>query len=307
MQYLVSVENTSYFYWQLELLIESFAMKGIEDDLVVAVADNDSQKIGGFSANIIRHRNKFVHPNEGRRLGYLPINRIAAIRYAIASGMLKFPFALVHSDMVVRRPLEDFGGEIPSVIVNNFDDIGTDEELVKKEMAADLQGLAESRGVEVKDLPVVPFFSAPIVFNGAFKSISDIFFARLQANLMTFLERRGPEFPCERAAWELTLAESFQYCRISGQFMSSSMTFDSDAADFIHYKTGMLPVFHKKFYRYEDGTYLVGQGPFETLMEHNPTVNTDFIQKVIKSYSDSRVRKFRQMRDRQTSHANAHD
>lgn len=305
MQYLVSVENTSYFYWQLELLIESFSMLGIEDKLVVAIAENDAQKMGGFSANIIRHKNKFIHPNEGRRLDYLPVNRIAAIQYAIASGMLEFPFALIHSDMVIRRPLEDVGGEAPSVVVNNLEDVGSDEEAVKAEIEPALKNLAESRGVEVKDLPIVPFFSAPVVFNKAFKSISDVFFARLQANLMTFLGKKGNGFPCEKAAWELTLAESFQYCYISGRFMASPLVFDSDAADLIHYKSGILPVFHKKFYKYEDGTYLAGQGPFETLMENNPTINTDFVQRVIKSYAESRVKKFRQMRERQTSRADA--
>lgn len=307
MHYIVSVENTSYFYWQLELLIESFSMLGIEDKLVVALAENDSQKMGGFSANIIRHRNKFIHPNEGRRLEYLPVNRLAAVKYAVNSGMLDFPFALIHADMVIRKPLEGFDGDLPSVVVNNFEDIGSDEDAAKKEIAQDLDILAENRGVPVGDLPIVPFFSAPVVFNKAFKSISEVFFTRLESNLMMILGRRGPEFPCEKAAWELTLAESFQHCYISGKFMSSSLVFDSDDTNFIHYKNGILPVFHKKFYKYEDGNYLTGQGPFETLLEHNPTVNTDFMQKVIKSYADGRARKFRQMRERQTSRADARD
>lgn len=307
MQYFVSVENTSYFYWQLELLIESFAMQGLQDSLVVAVAENDSQKVGGFSANIVRHRNKFVHPNDGRRLGYLPINRVAAIQYALANDLLDFPFALVHADMVMRKPLEEFDDDVPSITVNNFDDAGPDERAVKKEIASDLTRLAEIREVKEEDVPTLPFFSAPIVFNKAFKSISNVFFARLQENLLTMIYRKGGDFPCEKASWELTLAESFQHCVISGKFMSSSLMLDSDAANFIHYRSGILPVFHKNFYKYDGGSFLVGQGPFETLMEHNPTVNTDYVQRVIKSYADTRVRKFRQNRERQTSHEDARD
>lgn len=306
MQYFVSVENASYFYWQLELLIESFNMLGLGDRLVVAMAENDSQKVGGFSSNIVRHANKFVHPNEGREKGYLPLNRVGAIRYALAYGALEFPFALVHSDMVVRRPLEEPADELPCVVLNNFDDYPpSEEDVVKMEIGSDLDRLAAERGVERGDVPTVPFFSPPVVFNRAFGSISDVFFSRLQNNMISLLERRGASFPCEKAAWELTLTESFQHCSVSGRFMSAPLMFDSDTPSFIHYRTGIPPVFHKKFYRFEDGVYLAGQGPYETIMENNPTVGTDFLQRVVKSYSESRSRWFRTRPERQTCHADA--
>jgi hypothetical protein len=306
MQYFVSVENTSYFYWQLELLIESFNMLGIGDSLVVAMAENDSQKVGGFSSNIVRHANKFVHPNEGRERGYLPLNRVGAIRYALAYGALEFPFALIHADMVARRPLEEPGDELPCVVLNNFDDHPpAEEDVVKMEIGGDLERLAEERGVERADVPTVPFFSPPVVFNGAFGSISEVFFARLQNNMISLLERRGASFPCEKAAWELTLTESFQHCSVSGRFMSAPLMFDSDSPSFIHYRTGIPPVFHKKFYRFEDGVYLAGQGPYETIMENNPTVGTDFLQRVVRSYSESRSRWFRTRPESQTCHADA--
>lgn len=306
MQYFVSVENTSYFYWQLELLIESFNMLGIGDSLVVAMADNDSQKVGGFSSNIVRHENKFVHPNEGRERGYLPLNRVAAIRYALAYGVLEFPFVLVHADMVARRALDEPGGDLPCVTVNNFDDYPpSEEDVVKKEIDSDVASLAEERGIEAKDVPTVPFFSPPVAFNKPFKSISDVFFSRLQNNMASLLERRGASFPCEKAAWELTLTESFQHCSVSGRFMSAPLMFDSESPDLIHYRTGIPPVFHKKFYRFEDGNYLAGQGPYETILENNPTVGTDFLQKVVRSYAESRSRWFRRIHERRTYPADA--
>jgi hypothetical protein len=308
MQYFVSAENTSYFYWQLELLIESFAMHGLERNLLVALAENDSQKIGGFSSNLVRHEAKFVHPNEGREMGYLPLNRVSSIRYALAYGVLKFPFALIHSDMVMRNPLDDLGGERPTVTLNNLEDNPlSEEDAVKREIEQDLRKLAEERGLAFEDLPKVPFLSPPIIFNKNFESISDVFFARLQTNMISILERRGASFPCERAAWELTLTESSQHCSVSGKFLSAPLLFDSEEANFIHYKTGIPPVFHKRFYRYEDGSYFAGQGPYETLLEHNPSVNTDFVQKVIKSYADSRSKQVKKRPARQTCHADADD
>lgn len=306
MQYFVSAENTSYFYWQLELLIESFAMLGLQDSLVVAMAENDSQKIGGFSSNLVRHRNKFVHPNEGRHMGYLPLNRVGSIRYALAYGLLDFPFALIHADMVMRRPLEEPKGDNPEVIVNNFEDYPmSEEEIVKSEIAPDLSRLAEERGVPAQELPKIPFLSAPIVFNAPFKSVSEVFFSRLQNNVLSIADRKGPSFPCEKAAWEVTLTESFQHCSVTGKFMSAPILFDSDEANFVHYRTGIPPVFHKKFYRYEDGVYLSGQGPYDTLLEHNPSVGTDFVQRVIRSYADGRSKQVRRRPVHQTCHADA--
>lgn len=306
MQYFVSAENTSYFYWQIELLIQSFAMLGLEDSLVIGMADNDSQKIGGFSSNLVRHYNKFVHPNEGRHTGYLPLNRVGAIRYALAYGLLKFPFALIHADMVMRRPLDEHESGTPEVVLNNFDDYSAaEEEMVKGEIRDKLGDLAEDRGVSQEELPGVPFISPPIVFNESFGSIAEVFFSRLQTNMIDLADRKGPSFPCEKAAWELTLIESFQHCSVTGKFMSAPLLFDSDSANFVHYRTGIPPVFHKRFYRYEEGVYLVGQGPYDTLLEHNPSLGTDFMQKVVKSYADGRSKQVRLRPGRQTCPSDA--
>lgn len=302
MQYFVSAENTTYFYWQLELLIESFFMNNMGGDLLVAFAENDSQKILGFSSNLLRLNGKFVHPNEGREIGYLPINRVSSIRYALAYKALKFPFALIHSDMVMRKPIDDPTEDMPSVTLNNFDDhLDAEERLVKEEIRENLASLAEERGVDMEALPSVPFLSMPMVFNKSFENIAEVFFAKLQTNMISILKNKGASFPCEKAAWELTLAESFQHCSIAGRFMSAPMLFDSDAPNFIHYRSGIPPVFHKKFYRYENAVYLTGQGPYDTLMEHNPTVGTDYVQSVVRSYVKRRSSPFRPVRGRQTS------
>lgn len=307
MQYFVSAENTSYFYWQLELLIESFAMLGVEDSLVIALAENDSRKTGGFSTNLVKHKNKFVHPNTGRDKGYLPLNRIEAIRYALAYGALDFPFALIHADMVLKRPIEEPKSEFPLIVLNNFDESMGEEEAVKGEIKGPIQELAESRGVEFESIPKVPFLSPPTVFNKAFSSISEVFFSKVQVNMTDIVMRRGVDFPCEKAAWELAISESFQHCEVTGRFMAAPLLFESDDVNLIHYKAGIPPVFHKKFYKYEEGNYFAGQGPYETLVENNPTVCTDYMQAVIKSYVNNRAKAFRPDRERQTSHADARD
>jgi len=287
MQYFVSAENSSYFYWQLELLIESFLMQGIEKNLVIGLAENNSQKIRGFSSNLVKHQNKFVHPNEGGEEGYPPLNRIGSLRYALAYGMLKFPFALIHADMILRSPLElSEDDDNYGIILNNYEETSNEELSQVKEVVDPLvEKIAEERNVSIDEIPKIPYVSPPIIFNAPFEYISSSFFAKMQANEIKLLTDRGPKFPCERAAWEMAMAESFQHFGIRGKFMSASLLHGEENINFIHYKNGIPPVFSKKFYNFSHGTFFSGMGPYETLLEHNPSVNTNFLHQVIRSYN----------------------
>jgi hypothetical protein len=286
MQYFVSAENSSYFYWQLELLIESFLMQGLEKNLIIGLAENESQKIRGFSSNLVKYGNKFMHPNEGSERGYPPVNRALALRHAIAHKALKFPFVLIHADMILRNPVSIGEGEDNyGVIINNYEDFSAGEEnSIKEEISPAIKRLCEERSIAEDELPVIPFFSAPVVFNSPFEYISETFFSKLHMNMLDILSKRDSSFPCEKAAWELTLAESSQHCSMKGKFLAAPLMFDDENINFIHYKNGIPPVFHKKFYKYEEGVYFTGQGPYDTIMEHNPTINTNYLHQVIRSY-----------------------
>lgn len=287
MQYFVSAENSSYFYWQLELLIESFLMQGLEKSLVIGLAENNDQKIRGYSSNLVKYGTKFMISNEGRDLGYLPINRVNSIRYALAHGILKFPFVMIHSDMILRNPVsvseedDNYG-----VIVNNFDELPNHEtKLVGEEVDSVVERVSKERKTDPEKITRIPFFSAPAVFNKSMEYFGDQFFSKVQAYEVVLAEKEGAGFPCERAAFEMTLVESFQHIGIRGKFMSAPMMYDGDDINFIHYRSGIPPVFHKKYFRYEHGTFFSSMGPYETIMEHNPTANTNYVQQVIRSYN----------------------
>ena len=287
MQYFVSAENSSYFYWQLELLIESFIMHGVEDSLVIGLADNDEQKIRGFSFNLVKHENKFMIPNEGRTMGYLPLNRINAIRYALAYKVLKFPFTIIHADMVLKDPISLSEDDLKyGIVINNMNELPESETtLVKEEVDSFVDTLAEESKVDKKDILRVPFFASPAIFNKDFEQFSDPFFSKVQVHENRLISERGSNFPCERTSWEMALTEVSQYVGVKGKFMCAPMVYDNDEVNFIHYKSGIPPVFHKKYFKYEKETFHASAaGPYETIMEHNPTKNTDYVHKVIKSY-----------------------
>lgn len=292
MQYFVSIENSSFFYWQVELLIESFVMHGLQDQLVIAIAENDGQKLRGYSSNLVKYGRKFMHPNFGRESGHLPLNRIVSLRSAVSDGTLGFPFAVIHSDMVMKKPFDsesldaDYG-----VVLSNFDEITEQKRAeIKNAIRPGVEKIAEERKMDVGDLPDIPVFSAPIIFNESFKSLSDVFFSRLHSNALDLIEAEGVDFPCERAAWELTLTEAFQFCSMTSKFMATPLMGDEENANFIHYKNGIPPVFHKKFFKFEDLSIRTGECPYDVIMEHNPTANTGYLHDVIKSYRSRKNR-----------------
>jgi hypothetical protein len=287
MQYFVSIENSSFFYWQIELLIESFVMHGLQDRLVIAIAENNNPKLKGYSSNLIKYGTKFIHSNSGMESGHLPSNRVVALRTALAEGLLAFPFSVIHSDMILRKPLPDEGFFSDyGMVVNSLDEASekTRRE-IKEAIRPGLVRISEERNLPISELPEIPALSAPIVFNDSFKQLSDVFFARLQSNTADLIETRGVEFPCEKAAWELTTTEAFQHCSIKSEFMASPLMSDEKETNFIHYKNGIPPVFHKKFFKFDDISANVGRCPFEVMLEHNPTPNTAYVHEVIKSYN----------------------
>lgn len=286
MHYLVSIENTSFFYWQIELLIESFVRHGIQDNLVIAIAENYEQKVKGYSRNLIKYCRKFMHGNVGGEEGHLPLNRVVAIRSALAEGVIQFPFALIHADMILKKPFgdEDLNPDY-SIIVNNYDEMlpGVRKE-IRDAIEPKRKKVAEDRNKDLSELPEIPPFSAPIIFNKLFEPVSEVFFSRLHTNTIDLIREKGGQFPCERAAWELTLAEAFQHCSIQSKFMAGPLVSDKEDMNFIHYKNGVPPTFHKRFFKFDDKSVRSGVCPYDAILEHNPTVNTGYAQEIVKSY-----------------------
>lgn len=104
MQYFVSIEKKSYFYWQIELLIHSFKRYQIEDQLVIAVADTEEPSI--IPKNLSKC-NYFLHKNYGRDYGYLQINKPLSILEAKNRGILRNPFVIIEPDMVLFEPIQE--------------------------------------------------------------------------------------------------------------------------------------------------------------------------------------------------------
>ena len=96
MDYLVSIENTQYDLWQIELLIESFKIHKLQDSLVVAIAGPAKALTKNLSQHIrIIHHEPHLY------------NSIYSVYAALHENLLKEPFVLLHPDMLLHKPFND--------------------------------------------------------------------------------------------------------------------------------------------------------------------------------------------------------
>lgn len=286
MQYLVSVENSNYFYWQLELLIESFLMHGLQDSLVISMAENDAPKLSGYSKNLIKYGKKIIHTNVGKERGFLPANRFYSIHRLLESGDLNLPFCIIHSDMLLKNPVDKYNKET-DVVINNYD-------VYKNQLTIDFiknsgvrQRLLEEGFLDEKiiDDSIENFpYSMPIIFNDSLdKEFMLRFSGKLLVNLEELIKTKNSNFPIEKTCWTYTFLESLGRYTASGEFLTCELVHSENLdVPFIHYKNGIPPIFNKKFFKFEQGKYY--EGPYEILAQNNLSENTDYMIQVIKSY-----------------------
>jgi hypothetical protein len=282
MQYVVSIENNNYHYWQIELLIESFIIQGLQDNLFITIAENSEPKFGGFSKNLISHEKKIIHENYGQEKKYKPANRIYSLRNLVYSGLLEPPFTILHPDMVLINPIENCIDSSFDLLINNYDypeDDFIKNCLEKNNLDIDLSNIDEKIKKEFK-------FNMPIVFNESInKDVLSKFFDKLCINLEKLLEEyKDPSLPLERTCWTNTVLELSKFCSLQGCPMTSELFDKNDCTtSFIHYNRGIPPVFYKKSFFY-DFRFRNSFDPYETLLENNFTKNTNLLCKIIKSY-----------------------
>lgn len=107
MDYFLSVPNSTYFYWQLELLIQSFKDLNKEENLSIFIysrPEDSTQYLNNmFSKNLIAHKKKIYTSNPGLVKGCPELNKLYNLLTAVNSGYIKQPFVLLEPCTVFRK------------------------------------------------------------------------------------------------------------------------------------------------------------------------------------------------------------
>ena len=273
MDYFVSIENTPYHRWQVELLIESFKAQNMADNLLVAIANNTSPQHDVYTNNLFAHPRKFVHANVGKEAGYLPLNKLFALYTATKSGLLTQPFAVLHPDMMLLKPIEPL--EVANVVMHaeSFTPIEAVDLLVQTHWDA----AVAFRKLELNKSP-----SFHVLGTMVFNCVPALFFLRTM-NLAKDLLKFHPTV----ADHEASTAMNISLCDYVGLLVYRTAIMDrslqsNSPANLLHYRSGSLPSFHKRHFLHESVAFsinMTASNPYEALLKLQaspsyPTIET---------------------------------
>jgi hypothetical protein len=243
MNYFTSIKNNYYFSWQIELLIESFKKHNIEDQLFISL---DNNEILDNCKNLKNHKNIIVGNDYGGEL-----NKPCRLLEAIESNLVEFPVALIHPDMVLKRPLNKFADDIICSVSIDEDD---DELLViKKEVSNDDS-----------------YSFLPIGNITVFNNSNTLGFLKSLIEYYNF----SSELPnIEKIALLKTLYVYYDQLSIKLEPMEVAPLHNNFESNFIHYKYGVPPAFMK--HKFEE------TNPYELLKTFDSTDNLKYISQII--------------------------
>lgn len=94
MDYFVNIENTPYFHWQVDLLIESFKKHNLQDNLVIGMEIGKQEKsLPEFQQNLTNHSRKYAYENSAVGMYGL-----------LEQRLLQQPFMCLPPDCVLYKP-----------------------------------------------------------------------------------------------------------------------------------------------------------------------------------------------------------
>lgn len=258
MDYFVSIENTTYQHWQIELLIESFIQQNLENRLTIAIAKNDEPRTVDFNHHLKNHKRIFVHDNFGKEK-----NRPYSLYLALQEKLIKFPFTLIDPDMILVKPTTPPHEAIKFQIDPLFD--GFDK------VKSYIEEIIKSR----KETHKPEDFRIPMGRTICFKKIPMDFFEKV-LHWSKLLDK-------ERLAWMMAFVQFRGYINYKGTYdYEMSLLENNVKNNFLHYKRGTPPVFHKFMYRYYDG-FAMGD-LFQEILLNSQTSSTALLQSVVESY-----------------------
>lgn len=275
MQYFVSIENISYFHWQIELLIESFKHHNLQDKLCISIAENKNPCLLSYTKNITQHKNILVHPNNELKC----INKIHGLIAFLESGKLKAPYTIIHPDHILLKPVEQ---SEPTILFHedSLSNLQFQIEQITSAIASKFN-LREFNWIPLGDVIVVN------------QDLPVDFYSRI-LHIIESLKEKIDGKKLDKMAWILLLHELLfiknpPSISIKGGRLEQSLLDHKVVMNFIHYKHGIPPEFSKYYYKYELPLALVPNGldPYHAIYANNVTTSTDYVCKLIKSYLGS--------------------
>ena len=285
MDYLVSSENTPFFQWQLELLIESFKSNNCEKELLVCLNESNQLMHPFYCRNINSHERLINFQNIGKSKGFVGLNHLYNISWAIQNNRIQQPFAFIPTDVVLKNKVNDhFLASYPQIVFTP--DPFFTFEIAEKEAGNFWEALDKNKlDYEEKWIPLGPV----IFFNNLPIEWFDRSIAIAEKLVLQQILKKQPVWKhTTTLAMIINMIDFIGKISFYGDYELTMNMLQDYNCPFIHYEHGLPPVFNKHMFPFENPHYASLGDPFEILKENAPTRNCHFISELAKISIDKR-------------------
>lgn len=281
MEYFLQIENSQYYHWQTELLIESFKRLNREDDLFISISASAQNVNSKFLDNIKSHKNKEYIIDYGEEKGYKNINKIINLANSLINEKVKQPLCVIEPDAILKnQPLvPEINSLYPSFIFSVDPSFTIDK---AKEKIGDFFKYLELKEEDFESnwIPLGGFY----IINNFFPQI--FYNSILDAETLVvhqMLDNKEVWDETYKLAFVLNIIKNIPYLMCRGDYQISS-SIDSDVDSFfISYKHGYLPVFHKSMFTFKPPMDLSFGDPIKSLSQLTFSPNSQYVAKVARS------------------------
>ena len=261
MNYFVSVEDSYYHSWQIELLIESFKVLGLEDNLYISVAQSDKEYLKN-NINFSTHAKKYIHKNIGRQTGILKLNKWGSLYTLIENNILSLPVTVIDPDTVIQKDIKIQDEQLVFSIDHSF---------VYNKRYAKLVRLSKNETNKWPNLgEVFVFNELPLNFFN---------------DMAIFCQMVGLDpnkYQVDKVALFATLCKH-KVSKISASNDIEGNLIESQLKNIISYRHGVNPVFNKKLYKSNDMNFsMATDNPINLLSKMDHTPSLEYVSKVAK-------------------------
>jgi len=261
MNYFVSVEDSYYHNWQLELLIESFKVLGLEDSLHISVAQSDKEYLKN-NINLSTHSKKYIHKNIGRETGILKLNKWGSLYTLLENNILSLPVTVLDPDTVIQKDIKIQDKQFVFSIDHSF---------VYNKRYAKLIRLSKDETDKWPNLGEV------FVFN----ELSLNFFKDM-AILCQMVGLDPNKYQVDKVALFATLCKH-KVSKILASNDIEGNLIESQLKNIISYRHGVNPMFNKKLYKSNDMNFsMASDNPINLLSKMDHTPSLEYVSKVAK-------------------------
>jgi hypothetical protein len=287
MDYFLNIDNTPYYQWQTELLIESFKEKKCSNDLFLALTNstNTSFLNNNFTKNIFSHNRTYSFDDIGSKKGFPELNKFICLANCITKKLIKQPFFVLEPDVVLHNNIDMLFSKNYCEFIFAIDPFFTLESAEENVGPFWEWFNLEKDNLESNWVPLGECY--------AFNNIPDGFFYKVikdaeKMALHQLLNQKNIWSRTVELSLAMNLSNNITNISCRGDYKIVAPVMFSSESYFISYKDGILPSFHKSMFKYNPPNYVSFGDPIKILSENTFSPNAKYISNLAKKSISSR-------------------